>query len=247
MPFFGIGLHLLAAVFFAVHAVRTRQEMYWLVILFMFPLLGSLVYALAIWLPEMRHSRGARSAGRKVRQLLDPGRELREAREAHSLASSVGNQLRLADALLASGQADDALPLYEQALAGLYADDPDLRARHAKALLESGRAAEAKQVLDTLIAEMPDFKSPNAHLTYARAVAALGDREKAHEEFGVLVGYYPGMEARARYAEQLRDWGDVAGAQTLAAESLRIAQRLPSHSRGNDREWIARLQKVDRG
>ena len=63
----------------------------------------------------------------------------------------------------------------------------------------------------------------------------------------MLVGYYPGIEARARYAALLQEWGDTAGAQKLAAESLRDVQRLPAHTRGNEREWIAMLQKVDRG
>ena len=43
MPIFGLGLHILIAIFFAIHAIRTGREMYWLLILFMFPLLGSIV------------------------------------------------------------------------------------------------------------------------------------------------------------------------------------------------------------
>jgi len=207
MPMFGIGLHVLVAVLFAIHAVRNNQPLYWLFILFFFPLLGSIVYGVAVWLPEMRSHRGVRRAGSKVKQLLDPGRELR----------------------------------------GLYAGDPDIQSRLAKALLESGRPADARELLDRVIAENPKFKSPPAHLTYARAVAACGDREKAHEEYGVLTGYYPGLEARARYAALLQEWGDTAGAQKLAAESLRDSQRLPAHTRGNEREWIAMLQKIDRG
>ena len=35
---FGIGLHVLVAIFFAVHAVKRGRELYWLLILFMFPL-----------------------------------------------------------------------------------------------------------------------------------------------------------------------------------------------------------------
>jgi hypothetical protein len=212
----------------------------------MFPLLGSLVYGIAIWLPEARTHRSVRQAGTKVRQLLDPGRELREARAAHADAPSVGNHLRLADALLASGQAAEALPLFDQALRGLYAGDPDIRARKARALLESGRAGDARDLLDALIAEKPDYRSPTAHLTYARAVAATDDRDRAHEEFAVLVDSYPGLEARARYATLLHAWGDIDKARTLAAESLRIAQRLPAHSRTADREWIAALQKIDK-
>ncbi|AEG69672.1 conserved transmembrane protein of unknown function [Ralstonia solanacearum Po82] len=44
MPFLGIGFHVIVALFFAVHAVRTHQSMYWLFILFAFPLLGSVAY-----------------------------------------------------------------------------------------------------------------------------------------------------------------------------------------------------------
>jgi hypothetical protein len=247
MPMFGIGLHVLVAVLFAIHAVRNNQPLYWLFILFFFPLLGSIVYGVAVWLPEMRSHRGVRRAGSKVKQLLDPGRELREATEANQLSPSVGNQLRLAEALLEGGRAGEAVAHYQLALQGLYAGDPDIQSRLAKALLESGRPADARELLDRVIAQNPKFRSPPAHLTYARAVAACGDREKAHEEYGVLTGYYPGLEARARYAALLQEWGDTEGARKLAAESLRDAQRLPAHTRGNEREWIALLQKVDRG
>ena len=52
MPFVGLGLHFLVAIFFAIHVVRSGQQMYWLIILFSFPLLGSLVYFFAIYLPN---------------------------------------------------------------------------------------------------------------------------------------------------------------------------------------------------
>ena len=246
MHIFGIGLHIIAAVFFAIHAVRTRQELCWLLILFLFPLLGSLVYGIAVWLPEVRQHRGVREVGSQVRQLFDPARELREATHAVELAPTVGNQLRLADALLDAGRASEAVPHYQRAMQGLYAGDADIQARLAKALLEAGRPSEARDQLDRLIAANPDFKSPSAHLTYARAVAALGERDKAHEEFGVLVEYYPGFEARARYATLLHEWGETERARKLAADALRDVQRLPAHSRDNEREWIDLLRKADR-
>lgn len=246
MHFFGIGIHILVAVFFAIHAVRTNQPLYWLLILFLFPLLGSIVYGVAIWLPEIRQHRGLRQAGSKLRRILDPSRELREAQQAIARTPSVGNQLRIADALLEAGRPAEAVPHFEQALQGLYANDPDIQARLARALVDSGRPAEARDLLDRLIADHPDFRSPSAHLTYARAVADCGDRERAHEEFGVLVEYYPGLEARARYATLLHEWGETARAQALAADTLREARDLPAHTRENEREWIARLQKADR-
>ena len=59
MPYAGLGLHLIVAVICAIHAVRTGQPMYWLIILFMFPLLGSIVYIFAIYLPSSRLERNA--------------------------------------------------------------------------------------------------------------------------------------------------------------------------------------------
>jgi hypothetical protein len=72
MPFLGIGLHVLVAIFFAVHAIRSRQQMYWLMILFMFPLLGSIVYIVAIYLPSTRIERTAKRAVTAAAKAIDP-------------------------------------------------------------------------------------------------------------------------------------------------------------------------------
>lgn len=42
-----VGLHIILALFFAIHAVRNGQPLFWLIILFSFPFLGSVVYFLA--------------------------------------------------------------------------------------------------------------------------------------------------------------------------------------------------------
>jgi hypothetical protein len=63
MPFAGLGLHVVLALICAIHVVRTRQQLYWLFILFAFPLLGSIVYFFAIYLPSSRIERGAFKSG----------------------------------------------------------------------------------------------------------------------------------------------------------------------------------------
>ena len=72
MPIFGLGLHVVIAILFATHAIRSGQDRYWLMILFAFPGIGSLVYALMVWLPEMRHTRHGHALVRGVKQVLDP-------------------------------------------------------------------------------------------------------------------------------------------------------------------------------
>ncbi|MCG6117161.1 MAG: tetratricopeptide repeat protein [Aquimonas sp.] len=237
-------LHLVIALFFAVHAMRNGREIYWLFLLFMFPLLGSLVYALTIWLPDQRSGRALRAVTRAAGNLINPGRELREAREALEASNTPGNHLRLADALLALGQAEPALEHYTQSRRGVHADDPEIEVRHAQALLEAGQPAAARELLESLIQRRPDFRSPRGHLTYARAVAASGDRALAREEFQAVIEGYAGLEARARYAEVLLEWDERAEAGEVAAVALKQAKRMPAHARELNTEWRRRLKQV---
>jgi hypothetical protein len=245
MPYAGLGLHVLVAIYFASHVLRTGQDRYWLMILFAFPLLGSLVYFLMVWLPDARRSTQGQMVARGVQKLLDPSRELRAAQEALEVAATPANRLRLADALLAMGRASEAVVQYQAVLSGLYADDPLVRIHLARALVEAGNPQEARVLLDRLIADMPKLKSAEGHLIYARAVAALGDRARAREEFESLVAYFAGLEARARYAEVLLAWGDTARLLALVTETNKIVKRMPAAARDLNREWIARLKKVE--
>lgn len=247
MPIAGLGLHVLIAICFAVHALRSGQDRYWLFILFMFPLLGSLVYAIAIWLPELRGNPGARRVASGLRHALDPQRELREARDAFELSPSADHRLRLAEALLAAGRADEAVEQFRAAMSKVHSDDPAIQVRLAQALLDAGDAAATIAELDALRRAHPGYRSSEGHLLYARALAADGQRERAREEFDSVVGYFAGFEARARYAETLLRWGEQDAARALAVLAAKQAARLPKYSQRMNREWIARLQRVERG
>ncbi len=242
VPIVGIGLHLVIAAFFAVHAVRSGQDRYWLYALFGFPLLGSVVYALAIWLPSMRHHRGARRVASGIRARLDPGRELRESYEALEHSPTLDHRLRYADALAAAGRATDAVAQFRACASGQHGDNPDLQVRLAAALLDNGEAVAAIELLDRLIREQPGYKSPNGHLLYARALVAANERERARVEFDALVGYFVGYEARARYADALLEWGEGESAQRLARESLVHIRRLPRYAQRANQQWIDRLK-----
>lgn len=244
MPILGLGLHVIVAILFAVHVLRSRQERWWLFVLFMFPLLGSFVYGLTVWLPEMSRSQGGRKVVRGLRNTLNPGRELREAQDAFDHSATIANRIRVADALHGAGRHADAIGAYREALRGVNADDADIQVKLARALLDNNEAPAARELLESLIARRPDYKSPEGHLIYARAVAAVGDRVRAREEFETLIGYFAGIEPRARYVEILNDWGEHEAATRLVEESLRHVKHMPAGSRRLNEEWIRRLKHV---
>jgi len=211
--------------------------------LFAFPGLGSLIYGLMVWLPDARNTRHGRSIENTLVNVLDPTRELRQAQEAIEIASTPDNRIRLAQALVNAKRPSEAIPQYQSVLNGIYASDPKIQTHLARAFLEAGNAREAKELLDLIISQNPNFKSPDGHLLYARSLSALNERKLAREEYEVLVGYYAGLEARARYIETLLEWDDPFRASTLLEESLKIAKRMPRSARQINQEWIAILEK----
>ena len=143
MYIFGIGIHVLVAIFFAIHVVRSGQQMYWLMILFMFPGIGSVVYFVAIYLPNSKLQHGARKVVTVAAKTLDPGRELREARQAYEYTPTAQNQMRLASALMEAGDVEEAAATYEACLQGPFSGDLEIRFGAARATLACGRAGAA--------------------------------------------------------------------------------------------------------
>ncbi|MEQ1514983.1 MAG: hypothetical protein ABL931_00670, partial [Usitatibacteraceae bacterium] len=141
MPYVGLGLHFLVAIFFAVHVIRKGRQMYWLIILFSFPLLGSLVYFLVEFLPASKVDRGFKSAANVVVKALDPGREMRAAKEAFELTPTAQNQIRLANALLEAGETVKAVEQFDQCLKGPFAKDPEIGFSAARAKLQAQHPA----------------------------------------------------------------------------------------------------------
>jgi hypothetical protein len=231
MPFFGLGLHVLIAIFFAVHAVRTGRPIYWLFILFSFPLLGSLVYFVVEYLPGSRLNRGVGTATRSLARSLDPGRELREARRAFGLSATVENRMRLANALLAAGDAAEAVTHFDACLQGPFANDPAIRFSAARARLDNRQPAPALELLTLLRERNPEFRPEPASLLTARALAAAGRPDQARAEFESALARFDSVEVRAQYAIWAAQVGDLATAQRMRDEMAKTEQYWDRHTR----------------
>ncbi|BEP42914.1 hypothetical protein [Variovorax sp. V15] len=250
MPFLGLGLHVLIALFFAVHAMRHGKQMYWLLILFSFPLLGSIVYFVVEYLPASRMQRTAGKVANAAIGFIDPEREYRAAAEAYDLAPTAQNKLRLARAALDRGQAADAVGHYRDALKGPLASDPELQFGLASALLAAGGATagrDALQALHTLRSTRDDYRKDEVAVLTARALAADGQQAEARQAFEDALGRYNTVEARARYIAWLAQQGDTAGAQRQWDELQQAARHWNSHARSVNREWMRLAGDAVRG
>ena len=225
MPIFGIGLHIIIAIFFAIHAVRTGRQLYWLVILFMFPLLGSIVYFAVVFLPHSRIQHGARKAGAVIQKSLDPGRDMREARHAFDLTPTAHNQMRLAAALFDAGEISQAVDQYDACLRGPFAGDAEIGVGAARAKLANNQPQAAIDVLAPLRAKHPNFRPEQVGLLMASAYDAAGRPDEAGSEYEALTQRFGSIEARARLAL----WAIAQGQRVLAERELKELDHARKH------------------
>jgi hypothetical protein len=247
MPIFGIGLHVLVAIFFAIHAIRAGRELYWLVILFMFPLLGSVVYFAAVFLPQSRLQHSARKAGAAIQKSLDPGRELRQAQDAFDLTPTAHNQMRLAAALLDAGKIAQAVELYDACLRGPFAGDAEICLGAARAKLANNEAQAAIGMLVALRAQQPAFRPEQIGMLLASAYEAAGRQDEAGAEYEAMTQRFGSIEARAGLAL----WAIAQGQHALAERELKeldhARKHMSKYSRGLHQDLFKRLDAVSAG
>jgi hypothetical protein len=225
-----------------VHCIKTGRNTIWVyvlvVLMTMVPFLGPAIYIGAELAPEWLGSRTSRRAIRGLRTTLDPEGNLRKFENEMQITGNVASRQKYADELVRLGRAKEAVPVYQTCLTGVFAEDPKLLLGYAHAQFAAGDAAGTRATLDDLIAKNPEFKSPDGHLLYARALEAEGNAEKALSEYAALSEYYPGAEAGVRYARLLIRSDQRPLAQQTLKALLDRARFAPAHYRKAQREWL---------
>lgn len=221
-----------------IHCLKTQRSTTWIFVLVLLPFIGAAAYLIVELLPEIAGSRSGRRTMRGLRATLNPEGDLRRLETEMKVSGNVHARQRYADELVRLGRAQEAVDIYRTSLTGLFADDPKLLLGFAHAQFAAGQASGARQTLDELIGKNPDFKSPDGHLLYARALEGEGNAEKALSEYAALADYYPGAEAGVRYAKLLKGAGRLPEARAVLENLLDRAKLAPAHYRRAQREWL---------
>ena len=244
MPFLGIGLHVIVAIFFAIHAVKSGRELYWLFILFAFPLLGSVVYFAVVFLPDARLQRGVRRAGAVIDRVVQPGRAVREARAAFELTPTAANQVSLARLLLESGENEnigEAVRLYDACLRGPFAGDAEIQLGAARARLANAQPNEAIAMLVSLRTAQPGFRPEQLGLCLADAYSAAGRGAEAGEEYKAMAARFGSIEARAGLALWALANGEADLARRELAEVDLVRRHMNKHAKAQYQGLFRRI------
>jgi len=229
-----------------IHCIKTGRNQLWIWVIALLSYAGIVAYVAVELIPDLFRSRTAQRTARGFKKALDPHADLRRYESEARVTGNVASRQRYADELARQGRFGEAVATYRQTLTGLYEHDPNLMLGLARAQFGQGNAAAARATLDDLIRLNSDFKSPEGHLLYARALEAEGNFAKALEEYAVLAPYYRGAEATVRYAQLLSTQGRGAEARKVAQDLLEEARIAPAHYRKAQKSWLEAAERLQR-
>lgn len=238
-----------------VHAILTRQQIFWMFLLgfgallgSFFGLLGTLAYTFMVLIPSLRG--GGRVAGQAVSRGVEALKPLdvriREAGERLSESDTLANRAGLAALLARAGRRDEAQATLDPLLSGIYADDPVVLLTSAELDLARGNPAGAETRLNAV-----DLKTSAA--TRTRALTLLAQAQEAQGKPEADATYRDALtaatteEPRARYAAYLVAQGRAAEAQMVLAAIAKTESRATPLYRRQEREWFDLASGLRRG
>jgi hypothetical protein len=229
MYFYGVPL-LLLQVALALHAYKSHS-MRWVVVNLAVPLLGSLAYLVFRLMPDLwagwhRRARRPQSMPTSNRAAM------------RSIELSPDQSIQLADEALQEGRNEQAIAIYETALAGSHPDDPTVLLKLARAYFGRRRFVEAREALDRLRAAAPFSLSGPSHLLYARVLEEMSSTNDALGEYEALCRYYDGAEAKYRYGLLLKRLGYAERASMIFGQMMNDAKAAKPTYRKTQRRWL---------
>ena len=221
-----------------IHVLKTGRDFRWIFLILFLPGIGSIIYVVMEIIPAFSGGLAAKRAARRVTDFVDPGRGVRHQTLEYERSQNVDTSTRLAGELLKDGKYDEAIKVCEEARSGIFEDDPTILLTLANAHFLKDNFTDAIETLDFLRERNPEFRSPDGHLLYARSLEGDGATERALEEYRAVSSYFPGVEARVRFAQLHKRVGDAQTAKEMFEEIIQDARLAPRHFRKAQKEWI---------
>lgn len=255
MPVLSLAILALALdLFMAVHVIRNGKTCWWISIILIIPLFGSLAYFFVEIFPTLDFNAKPKVVRLQQARWQRAQADLRQEREVSGRridnivsTGSINDKIALAEACMARDLFGDAVRLYESAREGYFANAADVLLGLSRALLENGEFAKCRQVLRELAEAHPaSFAQERAILT-ARALAGAGDFATAIVELESLLERKDSLEARrleARYyyAEFLWKQGRTDHAVAQLAEVIKHGKLF--NMTEEEEHWVTRAGEV---
>ena len=219
-----------------IDAVRHRDWL-WVFLLVFFSAFAAIWYYLAEYRGRPQATRGFELPGAHDRRRI---RELRA--QIHHL-DKPHHHLQLGDIYFQQGKLKEAESCYR---AGLERDpqDRDTRSHLGQCLLRQQRAAEARPLLEGVVAEDERHEYGHTLMALAEALTAMNDTDHAIAVWQRVTDQHSYPRAKVQLAELLARKGQTDAARTELEEVLADDPHAPAFQRRRDRVWVSRARRM---
>jgi hypothetical protein len=243
MQYVAIAATILLQVFCVVHALRRGYPTQFVLIILVFPLIGSLAYLTIEIGPDLYH-RYMRRHINKLRPKQDPFQELLALQKQVKYHPTAENQHRLSKIYQQIGHFNESISLLDNLLQQkAFSADPYLLLDKANAHFALNDFQSTKEILDVLKRENPSFQSPAGDLLYARTLSELGFVQEANIAFELLESHFHGLESSYYFLQHLRKLNNFPRAKEVLENMQNRYQRLPQHYRQAQQAWLKQAQR----
>ena len=244
LGFISIGLIALQ-VYCVYHAYKNGKEPFWYFLILFLPAIGCLVYIVT----QVFKKRTIEKAQDTVTGILNPTKKITDLKKALAFAKTHENQVALADAYLEINDYDNAIPLYNDALHGLFKEDTYVLKQLLIAHYKNKNYPEAVAI-GKRIETQTDFIKSNGFIYYAMALAKNNNKAAAKTIFEMIDKPFSNYKERLVYAKYLIEIEEKKHAKTLLEElcneSIHASKPVKKEFRStfnNARKELENLQK----
>ncbi len=217
-----------------VHAVRNR-EWIWAVFILVGWIITSVLYYFMVYRATPSSMRGFELPGAHDRKRI---KELQA--QIHHL-DKAHHYSQLGDIYFQQGKLEEAEKCYRSAMER-DAEDIDTRAHLGQCLLRQKRAAEARPLLEGVIAEKPEHEYGYTLMALAETLAALGETDHAMSIWQKVTANHSYPRAKVQLAELYLARNQKDLARTELKDVLTDDVHAPAFQRKRDRVWVRRAR-----
>jgi hypothetical protein len=219
-----------------IDAIR-RQEWFWAVFIFIFPLLNAVLYFFLVYRASPTAMSGFELPGAQSRKRI---KQLQA--QIHHLDNAY-HYFQLGDVYFQRGKLADAEKCYRAALER-DATDIDVRAHLGQCLVRLNRPAEARPLLESVMKEKPEHDYGHTMMALAETLTALGETDNALQYWQHITQNHSYPRAKVQLAELYiaKNQPDLARAELK--DVLGDDVHAPAFQRKRDRIWVRRAKNL---
>ncbi len=222
-----------------------RRDWIWAACIFFFQILSALIYYMLVYRQDGPAGGGGGSRGFELPGAKDRKRIKELLARIHNL-DNARDHYDLADVYFAQGKLAKAEASYRAALQR-DPTDADFQAHLGQCLLRLNRPAEAKPLLEGVLAGDPKHDYGHTAMALAEAQMALGERDAAFFTWQRVLANHSYARAKVQFAELLLQRGDREGARSELQEVISDDEFAPKFQRQREKVWVNRARSLIRG